>query len=103
MSERCGVPSQVARVGIAEVLAVDRPDLARQVRQPGAVLLPPALRPARLPRPYKRVGPGYAQLVNRACAAGLQKAKPKSQVAKHRGRVVENGSFAVPKTLTEDR
>lgn len=29
--------------------------------------------------------------------------KRKSQIAKHRGHVVENGSFAVPKNIDEDR
>ena len=48
-----GVPPRAADVDLFQALHASRPDVARQVREPNALLLPPSERPRKLPWPYK--------------------------------------------------
>ena len=49
---RGGVPPSAGSVDLAALLEADMPKYAEQVRNPGALLLPPELRPEDLTRPF---------------------------------------------------
>eukprot|EP00974_Lingulodinium_polyedra_P081932 7931988-Lingulodinium_polyedra.AAC.1 len=52
LGARAGTPATAATVDLAAALDARRPVEAQQVRNPSAVLLPPAERPVVLKRPY---------------------------------------------------
>ena len=97
------VPSRAADVPLADHLAGLFPEMAQQVREPCALLLPSRRRPRRVKRGYTWVASTYPELVKRNVQAGLHRYKKPSQVAKDRGVRCLAGAFAVPKDSSEDR
>lgn len=79
------------------------PELAKQVMEPGCLLLAPSARPKKLLRPYVFVDRSYPTFVRRCCTAGLQKLVKPKQVWKHAGRMLINTAFAVAKSADDDR
>ena len=55
------------------------------------------------PRPFARTYSTYPEWVKGNVKAGLQKLKRRKAIAKHRGRVLTSGVFAVEKDEHEDR
>ena len=98
-----GVPPCAADVDLFEALHSSRPDVARQVREPTELLLPPSERPHKLPRPYINVEDTYPEFVARNVAVGLQTLAPESRVWRHAGKPLISGVFAVKKSEDEDR
>ena len=103
LSNRGGVPAVAGNVDLHEVLAEHFPHEARCVNEPRAILLPPRLRPEKLPRPYVKLAADYPSFVARCVDAGLMDVVPQSQVWKHRGAPLYAGAFAVKKDADEDR
>ena len=97
-----GVPPRAADADLFEALHSSRPDVARQVRDPTEILLPPSERLQKLPRPYINVEDTYPELVARN-VVGLQTLAPESRVWRHAGKPLVSGVFAVKKSEDEDR
>ena len=100
---RGGVPHKAADVQLADHLEHLFPEMSRQIRQPSLLLLKSRDRPKRVKRGYTWLAPSYSELVRKNVKAGLHKLKHPHQVAKHRGRPVVAGAFAVVKDDVEDR
>ena len=100
---RAGVPAAAARVNTAETVARVNVGIARQLENPRDLLLPVCERPEKPPRPFVRTDATYPLWVKGNIQAGLQKLKPRKAIAKHRGRVLTSGVFAVEKDEDEDR
>ncbi|CAK9024414.1 unnamed protein product [Durusdinium trenchii] len=103
LGARGGVPDKAADVALADELAPHFPDLARQVTSPSCLLLPAKKRPRKVRKGYTWVSSTYPELVRKNVKAGLQKLKQEHQVAKHGGRLLLAGAFAVVKDDKEDR
>ena len=54
-------------------------------------------------RPYVHIGDDYPAFVEATVRSGLQKLMPRKKIAKHRGRILAGGAFAVAKDFDEDR
>lgn len=100
LGHRAGVPPRAAAVDTAAFLGGP---MAQQVREPSAILLPPHRRSEALPRAYARTASTYAEYVRRNVRAGLQRLVRREHVAKHKGRLIISGAFAVPEDAAEDR
>ena len=98
-----GVPSKAADVTLAKHLGNMYPEMGEQVVNPRSLLLPSKRRPKKLRRGYTWLSPSYPELVKRNVKAGLHRYKKPSQVAKHNGKRVLAGAFAVVKDADEDR
>ena len=98
-----GVPAVACQARVADILKDFDPDLARQALEPQRVLLPRASRPKVLPRPFVKVDLTYPALVEKNRKSGLQRLVRPRHVAKHRGRIIYSGVFAVPKDEKETR
>eukprot|EP00971_Amphidinium_carterae_P289191 5742148-Amphidinium_carterae.1 len=105
LGSQAGVPSRAGQVDLSAVLEETFPELAQQVREPSALLLPPADRPPHVPTGFASLASDYETVVQKAVAAGLQDMASSKQVVKHpRGkRLLVNGAFAVPKNADESR
>ena len=60
-------------------------------------------RPKLVKRGYTWLAPSYGELVRKNVKAGLHKLKHPNQVARHRGKPILAGAFAVVKDSSEDR
>eukprot|EP00974_Lingulodinium_polyedra_P041081 3947888-Lingulodinium_polyedra.AAC.1 len=60
--------------------------MARRSEGPDLLLLPVAERPAQLPRPFVKVGPGHAVRVQERLRVGLQELMPEDHVHHHAGK-----------------
>ena len=100
---RAGVPAVAAQVNTAETVRRVCQLIAKQIEEPQGLLLPVAERPTVLPRPFVRtdaICPGW---MVRNVRTGFQKLKPWLSLAKHRGKPVISGAFAVEKDELEVR
>ena len=100
---RAGVPEKAAVVDLHNILQKFDIALAKQIIHPGELLLPPRLRPRKLPRPFCKLDGTYGEYVKRNCKAGLQKLKPLKTIFKIKGKPLFSGAFAVAKNIEEDR
>ena len=100
---RGGVPTTAGLVDLAALLDEDKPEYAKQVREPTALLAAPSDRPGELTRPFQLLADDYDQLVEENVKAGLQRMAPERAVFRHGGKPVINGAFAVAKNQLEDR
>ena len=100
---RGGVPPKAADVPLEQHLRGTFPEMALQVSQPAALLLPSKRRPKRVKRSYTWAAHSYPELVKRNVKAGLHCWKRSDQVANHRGALCLAGAFAVRKDEVEDR
>ena len=100
---KAGVPDSAGAVDLARVLEAFDPTMADQVKDPGALLLPPRLRPHCRARVFTRLGPDYEDYVHRNVRVGLQRLVGPRGVARKRKRRVVAGAFAVGKDELEDR
>lgn len=100
---RAGVPEKAAVVDLHNILQKFDSALAKQIIHPGELLLPPRLRPRKLPRPFCKLDGTYGEYVKRNCKAGLQKLKPLKTIFKIKGKPLFSGAFAVAKNIEEDR
>ena len=103
LDERGGIPEEAAVVQTAEVLKNSFPQMSAQLLRPSKALLPSRMRPTKLQKPYTFVGPGYGNLMKRASKAGLVQLRSEKRVARHRGKLLVSGDFAVRKNETETR
>ena len=103
LDERGGLPGEAAVVDTGGVLSERFPVLAAMLAQPTKALLPSRRRPTRLQRPYSRLGAGYSNLMKRASKVGLVQLRAEKHVARHRGRLLVSGDFAVKKNDKETR
>ncbi|CAE8597891.1 unnamed protein product, partial [Polarella glacialis] len=101
--EKGGIPPSAGAVDLAEVLRQFAPEMSQQVLEPSSLLLKPADRPKRLKRGYVFLHVSYPKLVKKAVKAKLHRLVREDQVARHNGRRVQEGAFAVPKDDVEDR
>ncbi|CAE8604573.1 unnamed protein product, partial [Polarella glacialis] len=102
-SEKGGIPPSAGAVDLAEVLRQFAPEMSQQVLEPSSLLLKPADRPKRLKRGYFFLHVSYPKLVKKAVKAKLHRLVREDQVARHNGRRVQAGAFAVPKDGVENR
>lgn len=100
---RGGVPDKAADVDLAGHLDSHFPAMGDQVRFPSKLLLPSRRRPKKLVKGYTWVTSSYPQLVRNNVKAGLHRFRRAREVAKHRGKLVLAGAFAVVKDDKEDR
>lgn len=100
---RGGVPDKAADVPLADHLEHLFPEMSQQVRSPPMLLLSSRRRPRRVKRGYTWLASTYPELVRKNVKAGLHKLKHPHQVARHRGKPVVAGAFAVVKDGVEDR
>ena len=100
---RGGVPEHAADVALADHLDCHFPAMGDQVRYPAKLLFPARKRPRKLARGYTWVSSSYPQLVRKNVKAGLHRFKRAHEVAKHNGKKVLAGAFAVVKDEKEDR
>jgi len=103
LGSRAGVPDRAADVCLEEALGPFDAAMAEQVRNPGAVLLPPRERPEDLPKAYTYTDRTYKDFVEAGRRAGLYRLVPQRRVFKYRGRPLISGAFAVRKDVQEDR
>ncbi|CAK9096680.1 eEF1A lysine and N-terminal methyltransferase (eEF1A-KNMT) (Methyltransferase-like protein 13) [Includes: eEF1A lysine methyltransferase [Durusdinium trenchii] len=103
LGERGGVPTSAATVDLHGLFEERFPELALQVNEPKALLLPSRRRPVKIKRGHVWLHASYPNLVRKNMKAGLHGPKKLSQVAKHRGKLCLTGAFAVAKDATEDR
>lgn len=103
LGERGGVPAKAADVPLASHLQKSFPEMSEQVLNPKALLLSSKQRPKRIQKGYTWVSSTYPSLVLKNIKAGLHRFKKTRQVAKHRGKRILCGAFAVAKDETEDR
>ena len=102
LGTRAGVPERAATVETADVLRKSRPDLARIVEDPEALLVPEDRWPNLPERAFTLVDSSYPALIRAAVDSGLQEWVPEGPPCRG-GREVDVGGFAVPKDLKEDR
>eukprot|EP00435_Cladocopium_sp_Y103_P061330 s896_g23.t1 len=100
---RGGVPEKAADVRLADHLESHFPEMSQQVRDPTLLLLKSRKRPKLVKRGYVWLASSYPELVRKNVKAGLHKLKHPHQVARHRGKPVLAGAFAVVKDGVEDR
>lgn len=100
---RGGVPDKAADVKLADHLEPLFPELSQQVRMPTKLLMRAGDRPKRLKKVYTWVSSTYPSLVRKNVKAGLHKLRRVKEVAKHNGKLVLAGAFAVVKDQHEDR
>ena len=100
---RGGVPPTAGNVPLAEHLEHHFPQMSQQVIFPQSLLLPSRKRPRHLKRGYTWLDSTYPLLVKKNVKAGLHSLKRGHQVARHRGKKILAGAFAVAKDAFEDR
>lgn len=100
---RGGVPDIAGDVPLADHLAHHFPIMSKQVLCPQSLLLRSRKRPRCVKRGYTWLDATYPLLVKKNVKAGLHSLKRGHQVAKHRGKKILTGAFAVIKDEHEDR
>ena len=104
---RAGVPQRAAVVDTAAALdeALDEhfPDLARQCRDPDALLKPRSDWPEKPVKTFARLDATYPLLVDEGVRVGLLELAPEEQLEHLGGLPISGGAFAVPKDVKEDR
>ena len=97
LDDRAGVPTEAATVPVADLLEASAPEVATQIREPSKVLLRSRYRPPKLGRAYRNLGASYGRFLKRGVRAGMFKMRLLRGIAKHQGRLIVAGGFAVPK------
>jgi len=100
---RGGVPEQAGGCDLAEQLGVEYAELAQQVLDPTALLMPRVKWPKTLKRPFRLLDRSYPSLCVKMLRSGMHVMRPRRSLARFKSKPIVAGGFCVPKDDIEDR